>query len=149
MEKDKKYFANKDLTVLFVYLVLIAGIVCFSVFFNRNYAFVALLVFVCLFFVFYTCCVFRSYYVFKEDYLLVIHGFIKRRIHYKNIEKTVEKKCFAFPFISFKNLKILNGSGITNYEYVCPKDVEDFVDELEKKMEISQNLMNYMELEDE
>ena len=149
MKEDKVFKARRDYLVLCVYFVLIAGIVAFALLLKRSFVFGVLLGICSLFLVLYTICVFNCKYVFKENYIFVLNGIFRRRIHYRNIEKISLKNSFCFPFISLKNIKISNGERFSSFEYVCPKDREAFVEELENRVEYAKNLTNFMELDNE
>lgn len=149
MKEEKVFKVKRDFTVLVVYIVLVALTVLFSVFVKRNFVFPVLLAFSCLLTVLYTICVFNSKYVLKKDHILVVHGLIRRKLHYKNIEKLKEKKCFAMPFLSLRNIKIFNSNKFLCYEYICPIDAEEFISEVEDRAEYAKNLINYMGLDNE
>ena len=147
MKNENRYKAKKDLSLILpVLLILIAAIVCFAIFLPRTYLWQYILILVLLSFVLiaFLFSVFRTYYVFEEDYLLIVSGFFKKKIYYRFIEKIKPVKSLISSLcLSFDRLKIYRGKSIFQVDYIAPIDKQEVMEELENRAEKAREVLNY------
>ena len=76
MKQGPKYEAKRDFLVFFVIITLVVATACIAVFFPKNYfwQYIFLLVFFSVILLVYLYSVLKTYYIFTEDYLLVVRG---------------------------------------------------------------------------
>lgn len=147
MEKKNKYKARKDLIfILPILLILIAVIVCIAIFLPRAYLwqYVFILVLFSFVLIAFLFSIFRTYYVFEEDYLLIVSGFFKKKIYYRFIENIKPVKSFVSSLcLSFDRLKIYRGKSISQVDYIAPVDKQEVMEELENRAEKAREVLNY------
>lgn len=147
MKNENRYKAKKDLSLILpVLLILIAAIVCVAIFLPRTYLWQYILILVLLSFVLiaFLFSVFRTYYVFEEDYLLIVSGFFKKKIYYRFIEKIKPVQSLISSLcLSFDRLKIYRGKTIFQVDYIAPVDKQEVMEELENRAEKAREVLNY------
>ena len=135
MEETKKYFAKKGLIVYLVYFFLIAGIGVFSFLINKHYVFIILTVLFSLLFILFTLSVLNTYYVLKEDYILVVSGIFRKKIYYHRILDI--KKCKSFRSslcLAVNRIKISTGKNFMFDEFVAPIEIDEMFDEINNRV---------------
>ena len=143
---DKKYNAKKDFLVVILMLLLAAVIAVVAIFCPRDelwgYIFaLALLSTVLVLFLISLC---RSYYVFKEDYLLIVSGIFKKKIYYRSIERVEPNISIWSSFcLSFDRIKIWTGKGFWQREYIAPVDKQEVIAELKARASEARKIMEY------
>ena len=88
--EGKRYEAKRDFLVFIVILTLVVAIACIAVFFPREFLwqYIFLLSMFSVILLVYMYSVLKTYYVFTEDYLLVVSGIFRKKIFYRYIELT-------------------------------------------------------------
>lgn len=144
MKQGPKYEAKRDILVLLVVLVLVTAIACIAVFFPRDYlpAYICLIAFFSVILLVYLFSVLKTYYVFTEDYLLVISGIFRKKIFYRNIEEVKPvKNVFSSFCLSFDRIKIVRGEKFFQRDYIAPVDKQEVIDELKSRAERAKELV--------
>lgn len=145
MKQGPKYEAKRDFLVFLVIVTLVVAIACIAVFFPKNYSwqYIFLLVFFSVILLVYLYSVLKTYYIFTEDYLLVVSGIFRRRIYYRYIEdiKPV-KSAVSSLCLSFDRIKITRGKSFFQRDYIAPVDKESVMSELKERAAKAREFLN-------
>ena len=134
--KDVEFYAKKDYLVVAVYIILLAAITTLSFFVKKHFAFIVFLVFFVALFVVFTASVVKTKYVFKENYLFVKSGFLRKKIYYLSISNI--KKCKSIRFslcLSVQRIRLRAGKNFMFDQFVAPILEDEFIYELEKRID--------------
>lgn len=145
MKQGPKYEAKRDFLVFLVVMTLIVAIACIAVFFPKNYfwQYIFLLVFFSVILLVYLYSVLKTYYIFTEDYLLVVSGIFRKRIYYRYIEEVKSVKSIVSSFcLSIDRIKIKRGSKFFQRDYIAPVDKEEVMAELKERATKAREFLN-------
>lgn len=144
MKQGPKYEGKRGFLALIYVLILVTAIACIAVFFPRNYmpSYICLIAFFSVILLIYLFSLLKTYYVFTEDYLLVVSGFFKKKIFYRNIEEVKSvKNIFASLCLSYDRIKIVRGKSFFQRDYIAPVDKQEVIDELKIRAEKAHDLI--------
>lgn len=119
--------------------MLVGAITTLSFFVKKHFAFIVFLTFFALVFIVFTASVLKTKYVFKEHYLLVMSGFLRKKIYYHTISDI--KKCKSIRSslcLSIDRIKLTTGKNFMFDQFVSPILQDEFIDELEQRIEHSE-----------
>lgn len=145
MKQGPKYEAKRDFLVFFVIITLVVATACIAVFFPKNYfwQYIFLLVFFSVILLVYLYSVLKTYYIFTEDYLLVVSGIFRKRIYYRYIEEVKPVKSIVSSFcLSIDRIKIKRGNKIFQRDYIAPVDKEEVMAELKERAAKAREFLN-------
>ncbi len=145
MKQGPRYEAKRDFLVFFVIITLVVATACIAVFFPKNYfwQYIFLLVFFSVILLVYLYSVLKTYYIFTEDYLLVVSGIFRKRIYYRYIEEVKPVKSIVSSFcLSIDRIKIKRGSKFFQRDYIAPVDKEEVMAELKERATKAREFLN-------
>lgn len=145
MKQGPKYEAKRDFLVFFVIITLVVATACIAVFFPKNYfwQYIFLLVFFSVILLVYLYSVLKTYYIFTEDYLLVVSGIFRKRIYYRYIEEVKPVKSIVSSFcLSIDRIKIKRGNKFFQRDYIAPVDKEEVMVELKERAAKAREFLN-------
>lgn len=145
MKQGPKYEAKRDFLVFFVIITLVVATACIAVFFPKNYfwQYIFLLVFFSVILLVYLYSVLKTYYIFTEDYLLVVSGIFRKRIYYRYIEEVKPVKSIVSSFcLSIDRIKIKRGYKFFQRDYIAPVDKEEVMAELKERAAKAREFLN-------
>ena len=143
---DKKYNAKKDFLVVILILLAVAAIAVVAIFCPRDelWGYIFALVLLSAVLVLFLISLCRTYYVFKEDYLLVVSGVFRKKIYYRTIERVEPNISIWSSFcLSVDRIKIWTGKGFWQREYIAPVDKQDVITELKMRASEARKILEY------
>ena len=142
---DKRFEAKRDIFIYIALLICLAAVVVSAIYLPREdvWSYAVIIASLCLVVLFLLLCICRTYYVLKENYLLIVSGIMKNKVFYHNIEKVEPNvSLWASSALSFDRIKITTGQNFWQREYIAVKDKEGMLAELQMRAKKSQNLLN-------
>ena len=133
---DKKFQAKRDIFIYIALLIVLAMIPVVVLCMPKDplWAYVTAVSTIALIVLFVLSCVCRTYYVLKEDHLLIVSGIVKKKVYYINIEKVEPNfSVWSSSALAFDRIKITTGSGFWQREYIAVKDKEEMIAALKER----------------
>ena len=132
-----KYSSKIDtFYTVFIVLIGILGIIISDLFFILGFWYVSIFVF--LLFSFFYYLFFTLKVVLEKDKLIIMIGFFKKSIYYKDIKEIKQTKNALLSFsTSLSRIGIRTGSKVKaiNYIYISPENSEDFLHKLQANID--------------
>ena len=143
--EGKRYEAKRDFLVFIVILTLVVAIACIAVFFPIKFLwqYIFLLSMFSVILLVYMYSVLKTYYVFTEDYLLVVSGIFRKKIFYRYIEDIKPCKSIVSSLcLSVDRIKIIRGKSIFQRDYIAPINKQEVIDELKTRAAKAREILN-------